>query len=146
MFLLKTIRHSCLLVVAVSCQVGCVSADKQPLNYANRYVEDFDLYWHAKTRLSPNMPVAAMRQELAGCVTLHVGVNTDGKTEVVSVVNAYPPGVFDQAAADAVYRLRWHPSDSNPDRKPALGEYNIHFHIDGREKNLAAYQQHCVSS
>ena len=58
---------------------------------------------------SPDYPVSALTQHLAGSVTLEFTVNTSGEPRDIHVVEATPPGVFDQAAINAVKHWRYAP-------------------------------------
>jgi len=58
---------------------------------------------------SPDYPVSALTQRLAGSVTLEFTVNTSGEPRDIHVVEATPPGVFDQAAISAVRHWRYSP-------------------------------------
>jgi len=58
---------------------------------------------------SPEYPAAAVAQRLVGSVTLEYTVDTSGETRDVHVVEATPPGVFDQAAINAVKHWRYAP-------------------------------------
>jgi TonB family protein len=57
----------------------------------------------------PDYPVSALTQRLAGSVTLEFTVNTSGEPSDIHVVEATPPGVFDQAAINAVRHWRYAP-------------------------------------
>ncbi len=57
----------------------------------------------------PDYPAAALTQGLAGSVTLEFTVNTSGEPRDIHVVEATPPGVFDQAAINAVKHWRYAP-------------------------------------
>ena len=58
---------------------------------------------------APEYPATAMTQRIAGSVTLEYTVDTSGETRDVHVVEATPPGVFDQAAINAVKHWRYAP-------------------------------------
>jgi TonB family protein len=58
---------------------------------------------------SPEYPVTAMAKRIAGSVTLEYTVDTSGAPRDVHVVEATPPGVFDQAAIKAVKQWRYAP-------------------------------------
>jgi TonB family protein len=58
---------------------------------------------------SPEYPATAMTQRIAGSVTLEYTVDTSGEPRDVHVVEATPPGVFDQAAINAVKHWRYAP-------------------------------------
>jgi len=57
----------------------------------------------------PDYPASALTQHLAGSVVLEYTVNTSGEPRDIHVVEATPPGVFDQAAINAVRRWRYAP-------------------------------------
>ena len=58
---------------------------------------------------SPEYPDTALAQRIAGSVTLEFTVDTSGETRDIHVVEATPPGVFDQAAISAVKHWRYAP-------------------------------------
>ncbi|HEY4751479.1 MAG TPA: TonB family protein [Steroidobacteraceae bacterium] len=57
----------------------------------------------------PEYPVSALQKRQAGSVTLAFTVDTHGSTRDIHVIEATPPGVFDQAAIDAVKHWRYAP-------------------------------------
>lgn len=57
----------------------------------------------------PEYPQAAISQHISGSVTLEYTVDTHGEPRDIHVVEATPPGVFDQAAVNAVKRWRYAP-------------------------------------
>ncbi len=57
----------------------------------------------------PDYPRNALKQSLSGAVTLEYTVDTRGATRDIHVVEAAPPGVFDQAAINAVKHWRYAP-------------------------------------
>jgi TonB family protein len=57
----------------------------------------------------PDYPPFAMAQRISGSVTLEYTVDTRGEPRDIHVVEATPPGVFDQAAITAVKRWRYAP-------------------------------------
>ena len=57
----------------------------------------------------PDYPQNAMEQRISGTVTLEYTVDVHGETRDVHVVEATPPGVFDQAAINAVRHWRYAP-------------------------------------
>jgi TonB family protein len=58
---------------------------------------------------SPDYPATALAQRIGGSVTLEYTVDSSGETRDVHVVEATPPGVFDQAAINAVKHWRYAP-------------------------------------
>jgi TonB family protein len=59
---------------------------------------------------APDYPQTAQAQRLSGSVTLEYTVDTRGEPRDIHVVEATPPGVFDQAAINAVKRWRYAPT------------------------------------
>jgi TonB family protein len=57
----------------------------------------------------PEYPQGAIQQRISGSVTLEYTVDTRGETRDVHVIEASPPGVFDQAAITAVKHWRYAP-------------------------------------
>ena len=62
---------------------------------------------------APEYPATAVAQRIAGSVTVEYTVDTSGETRDVHVVEATPPGVFDQAAINAVKHWRYAPPLAN---------------------------------
>ncbi|MFZ5479339.1 MAG: energy transducer TonB [Myxococcota bacterium] len=63
----------------------------------------------ATTRTPPSYPSRARTQGQTGWVTLAFVVDVDGSVQDVHVLEADPPGVFDEAAIDAVGAWRFEP-------------------------------------
>ena len=63
--------------------------------------------------VAPEYPPAAMAQKIAGSVTLEYNVDIRGEPRDIHVVEATPPGVFDQAATNAVKHWRYAPTVVN---------------------------------
>lgn len=57
----------------------------------------------------PDYPPAAMQQRISGSVVVEYTVDLRGETRDIHVVEASPPGVFDQAAINAVRHWRYTP-------------------------------------
>jgi TonB family protein len=57
----------------------------------------------------PEYPETALAQRISGSVTLEYTVDTRGAARDIHVVEATPPGVFDQAAINAVKHWRYAP-------------------------------------
>ena len=57
----------------------------------------------------PDYPPTALAQRIAGNVMLEFTVSTSGEPRDVHVIEATPPGIFDQAAIAAVKRWRYAP-------------------------------------
>jgi TonB family protein len=59
--------------------------------------------------VAPDYPPNALQQHQTGSVTLEFTVDTKGETRDVHVIEATPPGIFDQAAIAAVKHWRYQP-------------------------------------
>jgi protein TonB len=59
--------------------------------------------------VAPVYPADALRKKLSGEVRVQITVGIDGKVKDATVLGANPPGVFDQAALDAVRKWRYKP-------------------------------------
>jgi protein TonB len=60
-------------------------------------------------RNPPSFPARARALGQSGFVTVSFVVDLDGSTQDVNVVESSPPGVFDEAAIDAVRGWRFNP-------------------------------------
>jgi TonB family protein len=58
---------------------------------------------------APDYPESALNQHISGSVVVEYTVDTHGDTRDIHVVEASPPGVFDQAAMNAVKHWRYAP-------------------------------------
>ena len=61
----------------------------------------------------PDYPASALAQGISGVVTLEFRVDAGGEPRDLHVVEATPPGVFDQAAINAVKHWRFAPTIVN---------------------------------
>ena len=59
---------------------------------------------------TPDYPASALAQRISGSVTLEYTVDTRGDPRDIHVVEATPPGIFDQAAINAVKHWRYAPA------------------------------------
>ncbi|MGY6217276.1 energy transducer TonB [Methylolobus aquaticus] len=62
------------------------------------------------SRVMPRYPPRAERQGLEGSVTLELTINAAGVVSQAAVVAAQPPGVFDEAALEAIRQWRFKPA------------------------------------
>ena len=63
-----------------------------------------------RQRTAPSYPAAARRDGVTGEVVLHLLIDASGAPERITVLEAQPPGVFDDAAVDAVNSWRFEPA------------------------------------
>jgi protein TonB len=64
-------------------------------------------------RVKPQYPPQAAQRGIEGWVELRFAITTSGSTRDVVVTKAYPPGVFDSAAASAVRKFKYNPKVVN---------------------------------
>lgn len=72
--------------------------------------ESVDELPRPQRQVAPEFPERARRQGLSGSVTLSLLVGVDGVVRDVKVLEANPPGVFDQPATAAVRQWRFQPA------------------------------------
>jgi|GEM_PF-546396 len=84
----------------------------------------------AIARIPPAYPMDARRQKLEGWVRIEFSVHTDGTVTDVTVRDAKPRGVFDQAAINAIQQWKFQPAMENgkPVRKRAV--QTLKFELD----------------
>lgn len=64
-------------------------------------------------RVPPRYPLAAKRRNLAGKVVVELTINEQGLVESPTIVEADPPGIFDNAALQAILRWKFKPKIEN---------------------------------
>ena len=77
-------------------------------------------------------PVIAYQQRLHGSVTLNIFINERGDIDKVVVMESKPPGVFDEAALQAVSELKFSPASK--DGKSVKNRKTIAINFDPYEK------------
>lgn len=63
----------------------------------------------AKRRSAPKYPPAAERDGIEGAVVVEFSLTPEGRTRDIAVIESTPPGVFDEAAVEAVSSWRFEP-------------------------------------
>jgi protein TonB len=84
----------------------------------------------AIVRVPPMYPLEARRKKLEGWVKLEFTVTEDGTVTDIKVRAASPPGIFDQAAANAIGQWKFRPAmdQGKPVRKRAM--QTLKFELD----------------
>ncbi len=77
-------------------------------------------------------PIIPYQQRLSGSVTLNIFVNEGGGIDKTVVVESKPTGIFDEAALQAVAKLKFSPAIK--DRKPVKNRKTIVVNFDPYEK------------
>lgn len=78
-------------------------------------------------RIPPVYPVRAERLHLGGAVVVEFTINEAGRVENPRVVESKPPGIFDQAAKQAILRWRFKPKleDGKPVARHARQRFDF---------------------
>ncbi|MGH8271993.1 MAG: energy transducer TonB, partial [Gammaproteobacteria bacterium] len=82
---------------------------------------------HALHLVSPRYPQDALDQSLRGSVTVGFIVERDGSTADIHIVSSTPPGVFDEAARQAVRQWRFQPATANGAPVPTRASETLVF-------------------
>lgn len=80
-----------------------------------------DVQPRAQGKVEPAYPPEARRRNQEGSLKLLVRIDDLGRVQSAEVVEAHPPGVFDEAALEAFRKARFHPAlrDGRPVRMQA---------------------------
>lgn len=71
---------------------------------------EVDVHPRALREIVPDYPADADQQELSGKVRLELKLEVDGRVSDVEIVNASPPGIFDESALKAFRDARFAPA------------------------------------
>lgn len=82
--------------------------------------------------VKPRYPMSARRMGQSGQVLLRIHVDQDGAVREVTVVQAEPPGVFENAAMDAVRKWHFTPALSRGTAVSMWMTLPVRFALDGR--------------
>ena len=84
--------------------------------------KDLDIYPQVLKRITPDFPQSARDAQVAGSVTLLVLIDEAGRVVGLSVMDAAPEGVFEQAAQRALENTAFYPAqkDGRPVRSRIL--------------------------
>lgn len=82
------------------------------------------------SRQPPQYPYKAARRGIEGWVRVSFRVTETGTVEDVEVLEADPPGVFEQAAIKAVYRWRFKPRIINGQATAGSAEQVVEFELN----------------
>ena len=80
-------------------------------------------------RVAPKYPRSALRRNQQGRVLMKVDIDVRGMVTEARVVEAEPPGVFDQASLEAIRQWRFKPAIQNCRPVPHTGVQPLHFSL-----------------
>jgi len=90
--------------------------DAPPLNIPDPIhypAKDLDIYPQAAERIAPAYPEMARDSKVAGSVTLLVSIDEAGRVVGMSVMDATPAGIFEQAAQLALAKAAFYPAQKD---------------------------------
>ena len=82
------------------------------------------------SRQPPQYPYKAARRGIEGWVRVSFDVTETGGVENVEVIESDPPGTFDKAATQAVYRWRFKPRIVNGEAVPGRASQVVEFTLN----------------
>ncbi|MES0872774.1 energy transducer TonB [Sinimarinibacterium thermocellulolyticum] len=80
-------------------------------------------------RIAPQYPRQALRDGIAGEVTLEITVGPDGMVKSARVKSAKPRGYFESAAVSAAYKGRFRPKVVDGQPVETTGVYTVKFNL-----------------
>jgi len=93
---------------------------------------DVDVHPRALREIVPDYPPDADRQRLSGNVRLQLKLEADGRVSDIEIVNAAPPGVFNDSAIQAFRDARFAPAQKNGRPVRALVLIEVLYNWEGR--------------
>lgn len=93
-------------------------------------VGDLDNPLTVIARVPPDYPLNAKRRGIQGEVKVRFLVTEQGNVEDVSIVNAKPPGIFDQSVIDCVSKWRFKAGTVEGRPVKALAETTVRFELE----------------
>jgi TonB family protein len=113
------------VVVLLTIGIGCVK--RQPERKAgDRGVLKPSAGVHIPVhRVNPHYPAEAADKKIQGWVLMEFTINTEGVPTDIRVVESDPPGVFDQAATDALEQWRYRPVETPVEGQKVKLKFNI---------------------
>ena len=81
------------------------------------------------SRAAPVYPPRARANGVTGVVSLSLLIDTQGNVQRVKILESSPPGVFDDAAVDAVRRWRFDPASYRGQKVKVWARQNVRFSL-----------------
>ena len=113
-------------------QTGPVGSRKQPLAIDNYFdASDLDVRAEPLNEVLLYYPMVAYYRRLAGTVQFRLFINAQGGLDKVEMIAATPPGIFEEAAWEAVNKLQFTPARKNG--RPVKSQKTIDVVFDPNE-------------
>ena len=93
---------------------------------------DVDVHPRALREIVPDYPADADRQRVSGKVRLLLKIESDGRVSDVEIMNATPPGLFEESAVKAFRDARFAPAQKNGHPVRALMLIELGYDWEGR--------------
>ncbi len=95
---------------------------------------DVDVHPRALREIVPDYPAVADRRRLSGRVRLQLKLQADGRVSDVEVLDASPPGMFEDSAVKAFRDARFVPAQRNGRPVRALVQIEVKYDWEGRQR------------
>ncbi len=92
--------------------------------------QDVDVKPVALFRAKPVYPAQAMAKNITGKVTFKLLVDKDGTVKEVKIIEANPPGVFEEATVKSVHQWRFQPAKVKGEPVSAWCQSAISYELD----------------
>ena len=100
----------------------------------HKFEFNFNQDWHPLSKVEPEYPEKALKENIEGYVILEFDVDTTGSVDNVSVIESDPPDVFDKSAVSAARQFKYTPKYVNGQPVRVKGVINrIFYEIEGVE-------------
>jgi len=121
-------RHFCKLfiILAILASTSMAGQSKALVLVPPENRED---YWILNEISNPYYPGEAARQGVEGCAAIAFVIESNGSTSSFHALASHPPGVFLQAAAAAISKWKFTPSEKNSSRQPVYTYQVIEFNL-----------------
>jgi protein TonB len=93
---------------------------------------EVDVHPRALHPIAPDYPEEAERQRLSGSLRLRLKLEESGQVSEIEVVEANPPGFFNQSALAAFHNARFSPAQKNGRPVRALVIIEVKYDYEGR--------------
>ena len=105
-----------------------------PVDLTYYSARDVDVPPRALRKIEPDYPVDADRQRVSGKVRLQLKLEADGRVSDAEVINATPPGMFEDSALKAFRDARFVPAQKNGHPVRALVLVEVVYDWEGRPR------------
>lgn len=98
-----------------------------------------DEYWMTYRKVAAAYPQSAKADRISGCVVFSLTIDANGRAVEPKIVKAFPEGVFEQSADNAIRKWLWVPTQTNTQRQPVIAKIQQDFVVRQSLNSKAAY-------